>query len=247
MGVILDSKKIFLFLSAVAILLVATSLFVSILAYGYHRWHPTLYYLFDVDTEANIPSYFSSFDLLFAATILLALGLIRRIERSKDSKYWLGLALIFLYLSVDENISIHELIIKIFWRFHAPSDFDNFVWLIPYGTFVLVLAVVYFRFILSLPPRTRLLFALSGVLFVSGALGMEAVGGLYIGVSWYQPIEWEKYGDLTYYLIANLEECLEMFGVIVFIYALLSYAERTWDGLYMYAGKAADKPRKTMT
>ncbi|WP_288901557.1 hypothetical protein [uncultured Sneathiella sp.] len=242
MGILLNSKKVFLFLIAIAILLVTLSLYVNIQAYGYNRWHPTLVDLLSVDSESNISSYFSTIVLLLASFVLFSIGLIRRAEKNKDFKYWLGLAFIFLYLSVDENISIHEKIIKVYWWFFTPSDFDNFVWLIPYGGFVLALAIIYWKFIFSLPTRTWLFFGLSGILFVGGALGMEVIGGLYIGTSWYQPIDWNKHADGTYYIISAIEESCEMLGVIIFLYALLAYAERTWGGLYIFAGKQPASP-----
>jgi hypothetical protein len=50
-------------------------------------------------------------------------------------------------------------------------------------------------------------------LFLSGTLGMEMLGGLYV----------EKHGDnhFSYALIANGEESLELLGLVVFLHALM--------------------------
>jgi len=50
---------------------------------------------------------------------------------------------------------------------------------------------------------------------VGGALGMEMVGGYYADAVTQR--------NLTYGLMVCVEEILEMVGVIVFIYALVSY------------------------
>lgn len=52
-------------------------------------------------------------------------------------------------------------------------------------------------------------------MFVGGALGMEMVGGQYA----------DSFGGGTpvYMAITSIEESLEMFGIVVFVYALLTY------------------------
>ena len=53
------------------------------------------------------------------------------------------------------------------------------VWVLPYSMVMLVITVLYARFILSLPASTRRRFIVAGAEFLSGALGLEIVGGLY--------------------------------------------------------------------
>ena len=85
-------------------------------------------------------------------------------------------------------------------------------WVIPGGLFVLALAVCLFGFIRSLPGRTRLLFILAAGVFLTGALGVEMVSG------WWADPHGED--NLVYALIISVEECCEMLGVAIFIYAL---------------------------
>ena len=56
---------------------------------------------------------------------------------------------------------------------------------------------------------------ISAVIFISGALGFELIGGF-----WY-----ELRGDenIIYTILTTCKESLEMFGVQVFIYALMFY------------------------
>lgn len=70
-------------------------------------------------------------------------------------------------------------------------------------------------FIKALPQKTRNLFIKAGTLYVGGALGMELIDGYYAKIY--------AQNNITYFVLTTIEESLEMFGILVFIYALLSY------------------------
>jgi hypothetical protein len=61
----------------------------------------------------------------------------------------------------------------------------------------------------------------AATLFLGGALGVELVGSRYA--------EFHGGENLTYNIIATVEESLEMAGVIVFIYALLKYIADNYE------------------
>ncbi|MDH3421968.1 MAG: hypothetical protein OEN00_03190, partial [Gemmatimonadota bacterium] len=87
-------------------------------------------------------------------------------------------------------------------------------WVVPGLIALAALGVIFARFVLHLPPRSRVLFVVAGTVYVLGALGMEIVGRAYLAAS---------DDDLTYGIIATVEEILEMGGIVVFVYALLDY------------------------
>jgi len=94
------------------------------------------------------------------------------------------------------------------------SGYLSYVWILPYGLFVLVTGVFFVRFVFSLPVKTRKLFIISGSIYVLATIGFEIPEGRVVAV----------YGATSYYyLLCSLEEFLEMVGVIIFIYALLDY------------------------
>ena len=68
---------------------------------------------------------------------------------------------------------------------------------------------------MHLPARERRWFLLSAALYVGGAVGMEMINGKFH----------ETYGrrNVPYHLLTALEETLELAGVTVFTYALLTY------------------------
>jgi hypothetical protein len=89
--------------------------------------------------------------------------------------------------------------------------------------FVVVFLLVFWRFIANLPAKTRRLFMIAGIIYVSGALGIEMIGGYYA--------DYYQHNNIIYAFITTIEEVLEMLGVAVFIYGLLSYISGYMKGL----------------
>jgi hypothetical protein len=118
---------------------------------------------------------------------------------------------------VDEAWSIHERLITPVRGLlgDGPLGILYFAWVIPGIAVVFVLTLSFLGFLLRLPAKTRFSFLVAATLFIGGALGIELVGGRYA--------ELHGVENLTYSMIATVEESLEMAGVIVFIYALLKY------------------------
>lgn len=173
--------------------------------------------VFNLDGEANAPSFFSAFLLLLAAVLLFLIGKHAIAFGAK----WKVLSGIILFLCLDEAVSIHEEGIyamqQIFLRL-GISDMNgllSFTWIVPY--FLLLLLVVFYftRFVFTLPPTTRNWFIFSGFVYVLGALGFEMVGGYVL----------KHYGERSFFWYASVtvEETLEIFGFIFFNFALLQH------------------------
>ncbi len=186
--------------------------------------------LFDFNLEANLPTYFSSL-ILLCDGILLALIGSRYKALGEKFWHWLGLSAIFVFLALDEMMQIHE-------QFRAPMEalFNTtgilyFAWFIPYVAVTIIIGIAYFKFMMRLPKSILKLFILAGVLFISGAVGMEAISGMHA----------EVHGEetLTYALMYSFEELLEMSGALVFMYALIAYIQLKFKTLQVNFG--ADK------
>lgn len=172
--------------------------------------------LLNLDVERSIPTFFSSMMLLTCSFLLFIIASAKR----KDGKgyiYWLGLSVIFLFLSIDESLMIHEGLIEKVRTMLNTSGYLYFAWVIPYGIGLIIFLLVYTRFLFNLPHKMRLLFIISGFVYVSGAIGLELIGGIY----------YELYGEqsLSFIILATIEELLEMTGVVIFIYALSLYID----------------------
>ena len=110
----------------------------------------------------------------------------------------------------------------------APTGFISIFWVVPGIAFVLFVLLAYLRFLFHLPRKTRLLFLGAGGLFVAGAIGMEMLAA---GLDYYilqDAREQKEMADsmemnVIYHALVVVEEFLEMLGIVVFVYALLSY------------------------
>jgi hypothetical protein len=178
--------------------------------------------LFDFDTERNIPTLYSSIALLFSS-ILLSLIAFKHKKLELPYIAWFGLSLIFLFLSIDETSSIHERLSTPTREQFGTSGVLYFAWVVPYGLASLIFIIAYTKFLFKLPKRIMVLFLISGFIFVLGAIGFELIGGRYQGL----------YGseNILYSIITTCEELLEMLGIAIFIYTLLTYMVNQFDGV----------------
>jgi len=189
---------------------------------------------FDLNEEGTVSAWFSSMLLLSASALLGIIALARR--ELRFGRHWRWLAGIFLYLSLDEALSIHEEI-KLA---RAVLDESNFLygdaWVFVGAAFVAVVALSYRRFLLMLPSQIRVWMLTAGGLYVAGAVGMEIVGG-YFDSLW---------GRETLIRVAaiTIEEGLEMVGVICFIHSLL-LCWREWNIGLRFQGSREDEPSAT--
>src|SRR3989442_9129819 len=171
--------------------------------------------LFDLDAEANIPTWFSSALLLMCATLVAANAAAKWQTRGRYRVHWIVLSVIFLYLSVDETAIIHEMSIKpLRSMLHTTGLLYN-AWIIPGIAATAIFVLAYLKFLLNLPPGTGLLFFVAGAVYVGGAVGVEALSGLYAVAHGEE--------NLTYKLLTTIEESMEMLGLVIFINANLGY------------------------
>lgn len=187
--------------------------------------------LFDADEEQSFPTYFSIVMLLFAALLLALIGYLTRQNKHADAAYWFGLSAVFLFLSIDEAASIHEVMVKPLRKFVGKEmgALHLMTWVLPYAALVLIVGAVYLRFLWRLPRRLAALMVISGTIYVGGAIGTELLTG------WIFLQEHEQY-SLGYYLASATEEALEMSGIALFIHALSDYVEKTYGTIQLRAG-----------
>jgi hypothetical protein len=181
----------------------------------------------NLDREMNFPSWYSTFALIFCALLLRVIATGKQDESKSDRRRWLLLSNIFWFLAADELFSIHEILIipKLAKDLHLPNFLAQ-IWVIPGAIFVVFLAKYYWGFFDRLQGRSRFHFFLAATLYVGGALLMEMVGSAYSKVYGQQ--------NLVYALLATLEEVMEMLGVVVFIYGLLSYMESCHEEIQLH-------------
>lgn len=169
----------------------------------------------DVDKEASIPQWLSASVLLLCSVLLAAIvSEMRKVDTGKIFG-WGVLLIVFVFLSLDETVSVHEKLIE-----PLRSSLDTggpfyFAWVIPGWLLVMILGLTYSRFLFDLPAKIRRLFIAAGSVYILGALVMEMLSGAQMDLHG----EW----NLTYVAIATTEEFLEMTGAVLFLYALMVY------------------------
>lgn len=176
---------------------------------------------FNVYDEQNLPTFFSSVQLVIASILLALCAFDCKQNQGKHFKHWVGLSLIFLFLSLDETAQLHEKTLVVTRNLFGTSGLFLYAWIIPFGLFAVGVLVAYSRFLLDLPTRTSLVFVLAGAIFVTGAIGMEMLEGRLYEIK-------GGFKNIEYMSLVTVEEILEMAGVFIFIGGLLSYL--TADG-----------------
>lgn len=176
------------------------------------RW---FYNMFNLTTEGNIPTFYSSITIFISAILLGFIAFFRK-KNNLPHILWLYLSLIFLFLSIDEASEIHERIGTIFEDNLNLTGFLSWGWVIPYGLLLLVFATIYFfKFLPQLPKKINWLFLISGIIYVFGAIGFEM-----LAAQNYSSYNNSEILDSIYY---SIEEFFEMLGIALFIYSLLLY------------------------
>lgn len=177
--------------------------------------------LFGVGDDLSVPSWYSSIVLLFAAVLIATIAFATIRYGGRYGARWALLAAIFLFLASDEMLRLHERMSGALLQpalealGYEPTGLLRYPWVIVYAPLTLVFVIAYLKFWLDLPARIRLLFFAAGFLFAGGAIGAEMVNALLDDLG--------ARGGVVYAAMTHLEEFLEMIGVVVFVYALLSY------------------------
>jgi hypothetical protein len=177
--------------------------------------------LFVFNDEANIPTLFN-FLLLVGNSSLLALAALRAFGAGDPwRRHWAGLGALFLLLAFDEAAQMHERLIPLGQALFGGQGVLYFGWVVFGAIFVALVGLAYLRFVWALPRGYGLAVAAAGVLFASGALGIELMESAYA----------EEYGHdtLAFDLMATLEESLEMIGLMLLGATLLNWLARA-DG-----------------
>jgi hypothetical protein len=177
--------------------------------------------MFNLDREQNVSTFYQGITIFFCVLGLTAIGLHKWRQRDSFRFHWLGLAGIFLVLSLDEMCALHNQLETVMSRggkqeYHGVWHYS---WIIPGLGFVAVVGLAYLWFVFRLPRRTCIGMIVAGAIYVGGAVGMEMVGG-WVADRYYGGNASE---NLACALLANLEEFMEMLGIAVFLFTLLNY------------------------
>lgn len=172
--------------------------------------------LFYPDAEGNAWSWYSALLLASVAAVLAALAVAQRADRSMSARYGI-LAAIALLMSADEAAQLHEFLNQVGLRItDRLGPFNS--WLIPGVVLVAVLGVGLLWLARGIDRGLRRRLVLAGAVFLTGAVGLEAVGTAYaLGSELGNPWRTGRY-----LLLVAAEEALEMLGALLALGAVLA-------------------------
>jgi hypothetical protein len=201
---------------AIASMALAFAGLIAELKYANGELSSEVTHFLSLSAEGNLPTWYATCLLFWCSLLLVENGQKARAMGEPRARTWLLLAALFLYMSLDEAVEIHEYLGDLF----DGQGILYFSWVIPASGFVVVVGALCARFVFGLPRQTRHRFIAAGALYVGGALGMELPLGLWV----------EQQGDdnLTYAVLDLIEETLELVGASLFVAALDAYRRAPW-------------------
>jgi hypothetical protein len=199
-------------------LLVAAHLVGEILVAWFGRTGPVWLFsrLTDLGLEKNFPALFSAGQLAVSGLLALAIACAVKSTKRPHFLHWLGLALILLFLSLDEALALHEKLTEPLQSVLHTSR--RALWVIPYGGLLVLFGASYLRFTLRLPPWTRKRVIIAGCIYVTGALLLETLG-------WYHATHHGQ-SNAFYFLCSLTEESLEMAALVLLIHTFMTHLVR---------------------
>ena len=173
-----------------------------------------------LDGEQTVGAWFSSLLLLLNAGLLAVVALFARRASDRDWPRWTLLSLIFVALAIDESVSFHEALIDPLRAMLGVGGALHFAWVVPAIPLVFGLGLFFLPFLRRLPAPDAGRFALAGLIYVGGALGLEMVGG--------QIASQSGKASTSFVIAMCVEESMELIGLLIFAGALMNYLRQRW-------------------
>jgi hypothetical protein len=192
---------------------------------------------FDVDQEANVPTWYSSFLFGLCGLTLVVIGFRTRQINAGSVVPWLGLAAVFFYFSMDDTGQFHELLggdnsIGHDLNKHLGISFVTYDWVIP--AFILMIAALPFfiPFGLKLPQGTFVLFVIAGAMFLISQMGLETFAGSNL-----------KVDTMKYHWESLIEDGpMKQGSLALFVFAMLAYYRDNLQGVASKHAVVAELP-----
>lgn len=215
----ITAKKTFIFLISFELFLVVMFLMNTFL----YSPENTVYKLFNLDGERNIPALFSASQLALIGVTFLLKGIEVKLLQKTSIFLFLVAGVGFVFLGFDEAFSLHERITGNFQHIKWLPRFKNNhgLWVVPYLLVASLLLAATYRDILNLLRKYSyevFLIILGMAIFVIGAVGLEIIAYQFLSET-----------QSLYLLEVVLEEFFEMSGASFIFYGALQMLEdRAW-------------------
>ena len=229
-------RNIVIWLSTITILLLVAHLITIAMPYIFegfeHGFVRLLFSLFFLDGEGNLPAIFSTCLFLLNGFIFLVVW--KAAGLAGDSrKILLFLSSVFVFLALDESISIHERLIDPLRQALDATGIFYYTWIIPYGIGVGLVSIFAIPVFWRMQKKIRFWFGLSAATYLFATIGLEMISGKYL-------VMMNEQKDIVWIFMVTLEESLEMVGLIILVYAQLLLLRNKYDGFLIFMPGAGD-------
>ncbi len=227
--------------------LIGTSLFFLIfdaIAYSFSESFPRdVRELVDITEESNLPTWFSSTQLLFVGLCAYFVGNHRRRQSEiKKALGWFVIAIFFAYMGIDDASQLHEragtVIADAVNQSEADSLFINAIKRFPSYYWLIILLPIFgglglFMLIFlsqELEPKGGIQLFRGGILFYVVAVGLDYFDGIY--GSYDMVVAHTPFTlDGARHLVRAIEEFVEMVGTTFILVAFLQHWHAIQDSL----------------
>ncbi len=166
--------------------------------------------------ENNIPTWYASLLFALVSLGLAFVGVMKYQERDPHWWQWFAIALIPLFLSLDDMAQLHEALSDPLSDEYGFSGVFRWAWIVVAAPVVLVLAVLFMPFVRRLPRRTAVLLLCGAGITFGGGVILEMPEG------WWFEANGES--GVIMFSMVTAQEMLEMIGTIIALYAVIDYA-----------------------
>jgi hypothetical protein len=214
----LDARLMMRALAAVSVLLVLASVVFAGLANAVPgdsipaRALRGLHHFTFTDREHNLFAWFSTLLLALLALALAGHAFAHR-RAGRPFLAYAGLALVALYMSLDEDVSLHEKLAGL-----VPEHRSTFQWLVVGLPLAVVAGLVVLWVARGIDPSLRRQLVVAGLVYLSGAAVTEGIEAMVVLA---QPDKAEALASFGYAVATALEEGLEVAGVLLALRVLL--------------------------
>jgi hypothetical protein len=172
--------------------------------------------MWNLDEENNVPTWFASMLLALVGFGLAFVGLMKYQECDRHWWQWFAIALIPLFLSLDDMAQLHEALSRPLSDEYGFGGLLHWAWLVVALPVVAVLTVLFLPFLLRLPARTAILLLAGAGMTFSGGVILEMFEGWRVDAS--------GQGGLLLFSMVTVQEMAELLGSIIALYAVIDYA-----------------------
>jgi hypothetical protein len=171
--------------------------------------------LFSFDDKITIPTWYSSSLMLLCALLCGAIACDSRAKSDRQSGYWAFFSLVFLLFSLDEVTALHLRLDFISRYMFQLGGFR-------YGLYLLLVAAIAAtvwicrKFFAQLPSQTRWQLGAGSFFYIAAIVVDQLDKRIWRGQDLYTVAHAPG-------LFTAVDELLELVGLVVFIYALLTY------------------------